>query len=563
MRRPLIALILVYTIATLGLTLIPGIDPEGNPWRMSIFHAFYFVSFMGSTIGFGELPYPFTDPQRYWVLGCIYVSVVAWLYTIGTMLSLIQDASFKQAVIHQQFSRNIAKLKEPFYILCGYGDTGRILTSELTGLGFTVIVLDKDQDSLLDIDLTDFPAPVYSLNGDITVPETLISAGITNRCCRAVIALTSHDHTNLKVAVSTKALNPNLLTVCRAEEAEEIANLRSFNTDVIINPNEIFANRLLAAMQNPPAEAISQWLISQQRHELQVTEEAIVNNVPTSGPWIICGYGKFGRALKETLDTHQIEAIVIEQSCNHEQLPDGTIEGNGTEAKTLEQANIYKAKGLIAGTNDDANNLSILLTARDMNNKLFTIGRLNEQHNQPLYSSAKPEMTLRYSHLMADTILTRLTRPLVTRFLREIPKLSKQRTSELYQSIAALTTGGHLTTWRIPVTEQRAPAVWEALSNQNTVKLQHLLTRPDHQNSANNRQQALCLLVKRANHYELMPDGDIELQLNDELLFCGLKRESNHTEWLSQNIELLENTILGQRHHIPLLRWWNRRQKVT
>ena len=74
LRGPLIILISVYGIAVLGLTLIPGVNPEGNPESMSIFHAFYFVSFMGSTIGFGEIPHPFTDAQRMWVLVCIYFS---------------------------------------------------------------------------------------------------------------------------------------------------------------------------------------------------------------------------------------------------------------------------------------------------------------------------------------------------------------------------------------------------------------------------------------------------------------------------------------------------------
>jgi len=128
MRRPLIALIIVYAIASFGLTLIPGIDPDGNPWKMSYFHAFYFVSFMGSTIGFGEIPYPFTDYQRYWVLAFIYITVVVWLYTIGTLLSLVQDPAFRHAVTHQGFSRSVGKIKSAFYIVCGYGDTGRTLT---------------------------------------------------------------------------------------------------------------------------------------------------------------------------------------------------------------------------------------------------------------------------------------------------------------------------------------------------------------------------------------------------------------------------------------------------
>ncbi len=57
MRVPLIVVILAYAISMIGLVLIPGVDDQGNPWQMSFFHAFYFVSFMGSTIGFGEIPY--------------------------------------------------------------------------------------------------------------------------------------------------------------------------------------------------------------------------------------------------------------------------------------------------------------------------------------------------------------------------------------------------------------------------------------------------------------------------------------------------------------------------
>ena len=80
LRMPLITLIVIYAISVLGFVLIPGQDDEGNPWRMGFFHAVYFVSFMGSTIGFGEIPYPFTDAQRMWALIMIYATVISWLY---------------------------------------------------------------------------------------------------------------------------------------------------------------------------------------------------------------------------------------------------------------------------------------------------------------------------------------------------------------------------------------------------------------------------------------------------------------------------------------------------
>ena len=78
MRAPLILLITIYSISIMGLVMIPGVDDRGNPWHMSLFHAFYFVSYTATTIGFGEIPYPLTDPQRLWVMCTIYMTVIRY-----------------------------------------------------------------------------------------------------------------------------------------------------------------------------------------------------------------------------------------------------------------------------------------------------------------------------------------------------------------------------------------------------------------------------------------------------------------------------------------------------
>jgi len=39
----------------------PGTGCDGKPWSMGFFHAFYFMSYTATTIGFGEIPYAFTD----------------------------------------------------------------------------------------------------------------------------------------------------------------------------------------------------------------------------------------------------------------------------------------------------------------------------------------------------------------------------------------------------------------------------------------------------------------------------------------------------------------------
>jgi len=88
--------------------LLPGYDDAdyavrvAKPWPtapMSFFHAFYFVSYTATTIGFGELPNAFSDAQRMWVTVSIYLSVVGWSYSIISLLALVQEKGFQQVLL--------------------------------------------------------------------------------------------------------------------------------------------------------------------------------------------------------------------------------------------------------------------------------------------------------------------------------------------------------------------------------------------------------------------------------------------------------------------------------
>ena len=162
MRAPLITLILIYAVSVLGLTLIPGIDAKGQPNRMSFFHAFYFISYTATTIGFGEIPNAFSESQRLWVIFCIYLSVIGWAYSIGTLLALLQDKNFQKAVRLQRFNRTVRHMREPFYLVCGYGETGQLLCRALDQLRMRAVVVEIDETRVSQLDLHGHTAAVLS-----------------------------------------------------------------------------------------------------------------------------------------------------------------------------------------------------------------------------------------------------------------------------------------------------------------------------------------------------------------------------------------------------------------
>lgn len=143
MRAPLIALIVVFTIAVFGLAATPGVDGAGNPRRMSVFESFYVMSYTATTIGFGEIPNAFTTQQRLWVTATIYATVIAWAYAIGTLLALAQDESFRDAVAGQRFARRVRNIHEGFHIIAGYGQAGRVVGRGLDWFGRRFVVIDR------------------------------------------------------------------------------------------------------------------------------------------------------------------------------------------------------------------------------------------------------------------------------------------------------------------------------------------------------------------------------------------------------------------------------------
>ena len=101
---------------------------------------------------------------------------------------------------------------------------------------------------------------------------------------------------------------------------------------------------------------------------------------------IICGYGRNGKQAASELDAHHQKYVVVEFNKDlveelretHE-IP--FVEGDATYEKTLEKAGISHANALITTLPKDADNLFVVLTAREMNPNLLIISRASKDNS--------------------------------------------------------------------------------------------------------------------------------------------------------------------------------------
>jgi len=95
---------------------------------------------------------------------------------------------------------------------------------------------------------------------------------------------------------------------------------------------------------------------------------------------IICGYGRNGKQAAIELSQHNVKVVVVEQHQETVQLLRETpgmlyVEGDATDEEVLKLAHLDQAQALITTLPTDADNLFVVLTARELNPEMKIISR--------------------------------------------------------------------------------------------------------------------------------------------------------------------------------------------
>lgn len=534
MRRPILVLITVYATSMAGWILIPGVDANGEAVHQSFFHAFYFLTYTVTTTGFGELPHPFTEAQRMWGIVSLYIGVIAWFYALGSIVGLVQNADFKRSIAERQFAKRVTRISGPFCIICGFGNTGALLTRGLSDAGMTVTVVDWNEERVKTVQLRDYRAEVSGLCADARVPEHLIEAGLLKPNCKAVVALTQNEEINLKISVTARLLNPEVWVATQSTSSVHEDTLATLGDKLhIIDPFQTYAKYLGAVIANPAIHSLNQWLAG--------TPGATLDKIlrPPKGNWVLCGFGRMGHRLRETLESEGITTSVVEPNpaAGDEETPN-LIVGRASQDNLI-KAGVREAAGIVAGTNNDSDNLGILLNARALNPDIFFVVRENRYRNLVVFEAAEVDLIMMPGLVSARRILFLLIAPMLKSFFEALRERDVKNggayIAEVVAHLNAVVGGTQPRIWTLDTLDadlsshdrsarwaaKRGNALQRVTEAGRRVTLENLIGDP-----GNRTLQLACvpLVIESAGETTILPELSTPVQPGDRILFCGNNR---------------------------------------
>lgn len=528
MRAPLIALIVVFTIAVFGLAATPGVDGAGNPRRMSVFESFYVMSYTATTIGFGEIPNAFTTQQRLWVTATIYATVIAWAYAIGTLLALAQDESFRDAVAGQRFARRVRNIHEGFHIIAGYGQAGRVVGRGLDWFGRRFVVIDRSGVRVDQLGTDQLSVDIPGIEGDAANPAVLGIAGLGHKHCQGVLALTDDDQINLGVVQAVHLLAPEVPVIARCADRETATHMEAFGAEAVINAYDRFGSYLVLALQRPAVYQLVTWLMSPGGTGLPERGTAIA-----SGTWVVCAQGQFRDEIARDLRAASYEVVLADP-------------GDGAP-------DVRAAVGFVGGMSIDTANLALAAQVRTTAPDAFICLRQAATTAAPLYAAFAPDSLFVPTDLVAREAFARIVTPHTWTFLEYAARQDDAWAADLLGRLVDRCGSGSPDPVILVIDAQSAPAVIRWIEHGGAVTIRDLLRHPDNRDEPSGN---AVLALNRGGKIAFDPDPETVAEAGDRLLLVSRARAFSALREVLFHDAAVEYVVTGRR--VPATWIWRR-----
>ncbi len=148
---------------------------------------------------------------------------------------------------------------------------------------------------------------------------------------------------------------------------------------------------------------------------------------------IVCGYGRNGRQAVERLKSYNKDCVVIDANDKIIEELDllgyNYIKGDATDDKILIQANIHKSSHLICAMPSDADNLFVVLSARQLNPKIKIISRAGKDTSYSKLKLAGADNIIMPDKIGGSHMASLIVTPDLVEFVDKLSIEGKQSTN--------------------------------------------------------------------------------------------------------------------------------------
>jgi voltage-gated potassium channel len=139
------------------------------------------------------------------------------------------------------------------------------------------------------------------------------------------------------------------------------------------------------------------------------------------GHFIVCGFGRVGRGAADELRQQGAPFVIVDHSEEKVEraIKDGMLAvlADASRDDVLRDVGIDRAKGLIATLASDADNLFLILTARDLNSKIQLTARVSEQTSEDKLRRAGADFVFAPYNSTGHRMAQALLKPHVQQFI--------------------------------------------------------------------------------------------------------------------------------------------------
>ena len=222
------------------------------------------------------------------------------------------------------------------------------------------------------------------------------------------------------------------------------------------------------------------------------------------------------------------------------------IEDDTFDKKVQIMADIRNTKAILAFTNNNTVNLSIIATAKKLNPDIITMAREENADDFSIFTNAHIDYLFIPSKIMFNKTINALLNPLSDMFISSFVDQHEIWAQKLTRKLIE-TIDEDPIIYELGINKGESPQVYKALSRKDEVSLEIFSTSLYNREHKNN---VIPLLLVRNGEKFMLPDWNIKLQHEDKILFACDKNSKNDIEYIAQNAYEFQYALTGEERRL-------------